>query len=104
MGAFDRFFDDVIRPASGTGDVLVVFTTSGNSPNVLEGLRAASQRGLYTIGLTGESGGQMGALVETLFCVPSTHTPRIQETHLMIGHVLCELVDRLLVPGLYLQD
>ena len=71
---------------------------------MLQGLQAAKVQGMYTIGLTGESGGKMNGLAEVLFRVPTTHTPRIQETHIMIGHIICELIDRLLIPDKYPQD
>jgi D-sedoheptulose 7-phosphate isomerase len=70
----------------------------------LRGIEAAKNRNLYTIGFTGESGGQMLGRVESLFRVPSSHTPRIQETHSMIGHILCELIDRILFPEAWPQN
>ncbi len=98
---FDHVFARQIAGLAQPGDTAVAISTSGNSANVVKGLDAARSKGLYTIGLTGESGGKMKNLVEVLFCVPSRHTPRIQETHIMIGHILCELVDRILFPDKY---
>jgi D-sedoheptulose 7-phosphate isomerase len=75
------------------GDVAVGISTSGNSQNVLEALLCARKMGLYTIGMTGASGGKMRDLVETLIAVPSGETPRIQECHILVGHALCEVVE-----------
>jgi D-sedoheptulose 7-phosphate isomerase len=75
------------------GDVAVGLSTSGSSPNVLAGLRRARELGLVTIGLTGGSGRSMCHLCEICVMVPSTHTARIQEAHLTIGHILCALVE-----------
>jgi D-sedoheptulose 7-phosphate isomerase len=83
--------------------VAIGISTSGNSPNVLAAFDAARERDLLTIGFTGEDGGKMIDRVHTIFRVPSRVTPRIQETHLTLGHVLCELVDRELFPEAYAQ-
>jgi D-sedoheptulose 7-phosphate isomerase len=101
---FDHIFARQIEALGQAGDTAIAMSTSGNSPNVLAGIAAARSRGMYTVGLTGEGGGKMIDQVEVLFCVPTRYTPRIQETHMMIGHVLGELVDRLMFPELYPQD
>lgn len=101
---FDHLFARQIEALGQPGDTAIAISTSGNSPNVLAGIAAARSKGMYTIGLTGEAGGRMAEQVEVVFRVPSRHTPRIQETHIMIGHILCELVDRLMFPELYPQD
>ena len=75
------------------GDVALGITTSGRSPNVVEGLRAARQRGLVTVGLTGNGGGEVAGLVDHLIDVPHRDTPRIQEVHAMVLHLLCEIVE-----------
>ena len=75
------------------GDVALGITTSGRSPNVVEGLRAARQRGLVTVGLTGNGGGEVAGLVDHLIDVPHRNTQRIQEVHGMVLHVLCEVVE-----------
>jgi D-sedoheptulose 7-phosphate isomerase len=90
-----------IEALGRAGDTAIAISTSGNSPNVLAGIDAARKEGLYTIGFTGESGGKLANRVEVLFRVPSGVTPRIQETHILLGHVLCELVDRQLFPDAY---
>lgn len=75
-------------------DVAVAISTSGNSPNVLEGIKAARQKGCTTIGLTGESGGKLKNNVDLCLCVPATKPSRIQEMHILVGHVVCEIVER----------
>jgi D-sedoheptulose 7-phosphate isomerase len=101
---FHHIFARQIQALGQAGDTAIALSTSGNSPNVLAGIAAARSKGMYTIGFTGEGGGKMIDQVEVLFCVPTRYTPRIQETHIMIGHVLGELVDRLMFPELYPQD
>ena len=75
------------------GDVLIGISTSGNSENVLLAMQIGREQGLRTIGMTGESGGKMKELSDILLAVPSRITPRIQEVHIMIGHIICELVE-----------
>ncbi|MFZ2314135.1 MAG: D-sedoheptulose 7-phosphate isomerase [Gammaproteobacteria bacterium] len=81
------------------GDVVVGLSTSGNSPNILKGMAVAKQLGAYTIGMTGQNGGQLVEAVDLCFCVPSTNTPRIQEAHIFIGHTICELVENKVVTA-----
>jgi D-sedoheptulose 7-phosphate isomerase len=95
---YDTVFSRQVEALGVSGDVAIGISTSGNSRNVIEALAAAKTRGIVTIGLTGESGGKMMDHSDILFCVPSTVTPRIQETHLTLAHILCELVDRQLFP------
>jgi len=101
---FEAVFSRQVMGLGQPGDTAVAISTSGNSPNVLRALETARAKGMYTVGLTGETGGKMNDLVEVLFRVPSRYTPRIQETHIMIGHILCELIDRLLIPDKYPRD
>lgn len=76
------------------GDLVVAISTSGNSSNVLDALAYAREMGVTALGLTGEDGGKMRSLVDLCLQVPATDTSRIQEAHIMVGHILCELVDR----------
>ena len=76
------------------GDVAVGISTSGNSGNVLEGVRAAKERGMTTLALTGETGGKLRDMVDVCFCAPSRVTSHIQETHIAVSHSLCELVEK----------
>jgi D-sedoheptulose 7-phosphate isomerase len=90
---YHQIFARQIEAHGRKGDVVIAISTSGNSPNVLQGAEAAQARGLITIGWTGATGGKLIDLVDYCFCVPSTETARIQECHLTMGHVLCELVE-----------
>jgi len=76
------------------GDVLLAISTSGNSPNVIRAVEKANALKVITIGLTGESGGKMAGLCKYLIKVPSADTPRIQESHILIGHIICEIVEK----------
>ena len=91
--AFDQIFSRQLEGLAQPGDIVVGLSTSGNSRNVLEGLRKAKALNLKTIGLSGGSGGQMASLCNLCICVPSTVTAHIQEVHLAIGHILCGLVE-----------
>ena len=98
---FDRVFARQIEAHGRKGDVAIGISTSGNSANVLAALGEAGSAGLHTMGFTGESGGRMPEVASVLFRVPSKRTPRIQETHILLGHVLAELADRELYPAAY---
>lgn len=90
---FDQVFARQLKALGKKGDVAIAISTSGNSANVLEAVRAAREAGLVTVGLTGGNGGQLASMVEYNLNVPNASVPRIQEVHIMIGHVLCCLVD-----------
>jgi D-sedoheptulose 7-phosphate isomerase len=90
---YDKLFARQIQAHGRSGDVFVAYSTSGKSPNVLLALQEARAQGLSTIGLTGNRGGPMGALCDHLFEVPSADTPRIQEGHAVLGHILCGLIE-----------
>ncbi len=76
------------------GDVLVGLSTSGNSKNIVKAIEQAKELGVITVSLTGATGGTMKAISDYLINVPSTDTPRIQESHITIGHIICELVEK----------
>ena len=76
------------------GDVFIPISTSGNSPSILAAVLVAKELGIVTMALTGSSGGQLKLVCDTL-CIPSTDTPRIQECHIMVGHILCGLVEEM---------
>ena len=101
---YNAVFSRQVQALGNTGDIAIGISTSGNSPNVLEAMDVARTKGLLTIGFTGESGGKMNGRTDVLFRVPSGMTARIQETHITLGHVLCELIDRELFPNAYPQD
>jgi D-sedoheptulose 7-phosphate isomerase len=96
----DYSFDDVFaRQVQGIGsrhDLAFAITTSGNSPNVLRAVDAAREKGLVTVGLTGRTGGKLVKAVDQCICIPSDETPRIQEGHILTGHILCELMEEAL--------
>ena len=90
---YEKLFSRQIEANGVKGDVFLGISTSGNSKNVIEGLKIAKEKGLITIGLTGESGGKMKELCDYCICVPSNETPRIQESHLLVGHILCSIIE-----------
>lgn len=94
---FDQVFSRQVEALARPGDLVVAISTSGNSPNVLRGVEAARRLGCATVGLTGGSGGLLATAVDEVFVVPSTETPRIQETHITLGHALCAVVDEILL-------
>ncbi len=96
---FDEIFARMTEAAGRPGDVLVAMSTSGNSPNVLKAIAQARIQGMVVIGFTGATGGSMATRCDLLLNVPSTDTPRIQEAHLLVGHILCQLVESQLFGG-----
>lgn len=96
--SFDQIYSRILSASGKTGDVLVGISTSGNSKNVLEAQKVAKQKGMKIISLTGESGGEMKDLTDCLINVPSKLTPRIQESHILIGHIICQIVEEELFP------
>jgi D-sedoheptulose 7-phosphate isomerase len=95
---YDKVFTRQVEASVGKGDVVVAISTSGNSPNVLDALRLARARGAKTIGFAGEAGGKMAELCDVILKVPSRSTPRIQECHILAGHIICEVVEDALFP------
>jgi D-sedoheptulose 7-phosphate isomerase len=90
---YDMVYARMVQAAGRSGDVLVGLSTSGNSPNVLKAIEMARSKGMHIIGMTGAEGGKMASCCDVLLNVPSTDTPRIQESHILIGHILCQLVE-----------
>ena len=101
---YNMVFSRQVQALGNAGDIAIGISTSGNSPNVLEAFDSARAKSLLTIGFTGQDGGKMNGRTDILFRVPSRMTPRIKETHITLGHVLCELIDRELFPEAYPQD
>jgi D-sedoheptulose 7-phosphate isomerase len=98
---FDLVFSRQIEALGRPGDVAIGISTSGNSANVLCGLSVARRLGLHTIALTGQSGGgKLRNAVDYCICAPSNETPRIQECHILIGHIIAELVEQAIFQGL----
>ncbi|HZK09058.1 MAG TPA: D-sedoheptulose 7-phosphate isomerase [Bacteroidales bacterium] len=96
--SFDEVYARMVKAAGREGDVLVAISTSGNSPNIIKALLAATEAGMVTVGLTGNDGGKMKTLCSLLLTVPSNDTPRIQEVHIMLGHIICQFVESTLFP------
>ncbi len=93
---FDEVFSRQVLGLGRPGDVLVALSTSGNSRNVVAAIEAARGLGIYVVGLTGESGGRMATLCDTCIRVPSAVTARIQEMHIAVGHLVCEMAEEAL--------
>jgi D-sedoheptulose 7-phosphate isomerase len=94
---YDQVFARQLQALAAPGDVAVAISTSGNSLSVIEAVRRARGLGLFTIALTGASGGRLRGVVDLLIAVPSDDTPRVQECHVLVGHALCDAVEQALV-------
>ena len=90
---FDEIYSRLIDGIGEAGDVLVGLSTSGTSANIIKAFETAKKKEMITIGFTGKSGGNMKPLCDHLVNIPSTDTPRIQESHIMVGHIICQLVE-----------
>lgn len=95
---FETVFSRQIESLGREGDILVAISTSGNSPNILEGAESARRMGIKVIGLTGQGGGKLAPASDIAIVVPSDEVPRIQEVHIAIGHLLCEYAESHLYP------
>ncbi len=91
--SYDSIYSRIIDGIGNEGDVLVGLSTSGNSGNILKAFEVSKEKGVKTIGFTGATGGKMKDVSDVLLNVPSNDTPRIQESHIMIGHIICQLVE-----------
>lgn len=98
--SFDVIYSRLVDGIGLNGDVLVGLSTSGNSPNIVKAFETAREKNMVTIGFTGESGGAMKTLSDYIFTIPSKDTPRIQESHIMIGHIICQLVEEQLFASI----
>lgn len=90
---YENVYSRLIEGVGKPGDVLVGISTSGNSPNILKAFEVARSKNMVTVGLAGETGGKMVGAADHLIRIPSTDTPRIQEAHITVGHILCEIVE-----------
>jgi D-sedoheptulose 7-phosphate isomerase len=91
---FDEVYSRLIEGIGNEGDILIAISTSGNSKNIINAINKAKENKLYVIGFTGEDGGEMKNVVDCLINIPSMITPRIQESHILVGHIICELVEK----------
>jgi D-sedoheptulose 7-phosphate isomerase len=92
--SFEDVFARAVKAMGKKGDILIGISTSGNSENVIRAIKVANKMGMITVGLTGKTGGKMKDICHYLIRVPSTDTPRIQEAHILIGHIICEIVEK----------
>lgn len=95
---YELIYSRMIDGACRAGDVLVGISTSGNSKNILNAFRKAKELGVVTVAMTGKTGGEMRQVADYLLNVPSMDTPRIQESHIMLGHIICEIVEARMFP------
>jgi D-sedoheptulose 7-phosphate isomerase len=93
--SYDVVYARLVEGICGEGDILIGLSTSGNSKNIVQAFEVARRQKLVTIGFTGSSGGKMKELSDFLFNVPSSDTPRIQESHILLGHIICQLVEEM---------
>lgn len=91
--SYNEVYARIVKAKGRKGDILIGLSTSGNSGNIIEAFKVAKERGLIIIGFTGETGGKMAAYCDYLINIPSTDTPRIQECHITVGHIICQLVE-----------
>ena len=92
--SFDDIYSRLIDGIGEEGDILIGLSTSGNSTNIIKAFETATQKKMITVGFTGDTGGKMKALCDHLINIPSSDTPRIQESHIMVGHIICEMVEQ----------
>ena len=95
---YDTTYARMVEAAGKKGDILVGISTSGNSPNVFKALQKAKELGMTTIGFTGENGGAIRDICDIMICAPSDDTPRIQEAHILVGHIICQLIEQEMFP------
>lgn len=96
--SYDVIYSRLVNAMAQKGDILIGLSTSGNSANVVKAFEAAREKGVITIGFTGQTGGKMKEVSDYLINIPSTDTPRIQECHMVLGHTLCEMVELAVFP------
>ena len=92
--SYESIYSRYLKGCGKSGDVLIGISTSGNSKNIVNAFKQAKEQNITTIGLTGKTGGDMKDLSKYILTVPSTDTPRIQESHIMLGHIICELIEK----------
>ena len=96
---YEATYARMVDAAGRKGDVLVGISTSGNSPNIVKAMQKAKELGMLTVGFTGKDGGEMKDICDIMICVPSVDTPRIQEAHILIGHIICQLIEEGMFPN-----
>jgi len=101
--SYDEVFARAVKAKGRKGDVLIGISTSGNSPNIIKVIETANKLKMITVGFTGGNGGKMKKLCKYLIKVPSNDTPRIQEAHILIGHIICEIVENKIFGKKYIK-
>ena len=96
---YDETYARMLEACGRKGDILVGISTSGNSLNVVKALKKANELGLTTVGFTGSRGGEMNSICDIMIKVPSDDTPRIQEVHILVGHIICQLIEEEMFPN-----
>lgn len=96
---YDKVFSRQLEGMAQEGDLFIGISTSGNSQNIINAFESARHRGVITVALVGRDGGKMGAMADYAIIVPSNATPRIQESHILIGHILCDIIEKELFGG-----
>jgi len=96
---YDKVFSRQLEGMSHEGDLFIGISTSGNSQNIINAFESAKDRGVTTVALVGRDGGKMAAMADYAIIVPSNATPRIQESHILIGHILCDIIEKELFGG-----
>ena len=96
---YEETYARMVEASGRKGDVLVGISTSGNSPNVVKAMLNAKEIGMLTVGFTGNKGGKMKEICEIMIQVPSNDTPRIQEVHILVGHIICQLIEEEMFPN-----
>lgn len=91
--SFDVVYSRMVTGIGNKGDLLIGLSTSGNSINIIKALEAAKEKGMITVGFTGQTGGKMKNMCDHLINIPSDDTPRIQESHILLGHIICQLAE-----------
>ena len=95
---YEATYARMVEAAGKKGDILVGISTSGNSPNVVRAIQKAKELGITTVGFTGKNGGTMRDICDFMICAPSDDTPRIQEVHILVGHIICQLIEQEMFP------
>ena len=96
---YDETYARMLEACGRKGDILIGISTSGNSLNVVKALKKANELGLTTVGFTGSKGGEMNSICDIMIKVPSDDTPRIQEVHILVGHIVCQLIEEEMFPN-----
>ena len=95
---YEATYARMVEAAGKEGDILVGISTSGNSPNVVRAIQKAKEIGMITVGFTGKNGGEMRDICDIMICAPSDDTPRVQEAHILVGHIICQLIEQEMFP------